>query len=297
MSSSTGKYYHKVLKHKILRTTNCIVFLLSVLAVHARTDLNIWEGTATEKVVMTAYPVAGEGHPAVIVCPGGSYLFHDMKGEGEDVARWLNQHGISAFVLKYRTANSFVFFSPLRYLVRNSCHPRPRQDLLRAVAQVRADAARWGVDKNRVGVMGFSAGGHLAMSAVESAVGEARPGFDALIYPVVTMSGPYVHKRSRRALLGLAGQHDPVWQDSLSLEKHVPSGCPPVFMVQCKDDPVVHYRNTELLDSALTAVHVPHTFIQYETGGHGFGASGMPETSESAQWKKSFLEWLEKLEK
>ncbi|MBQ5996958.1 MAG: alpha/beta hydrolase [Bacteroidales bacterium] len=291
MSSSTRKYYHKTLNQRRLKITGCVVFLLSVLVAQAR-DINIWEGTATEKVVMTAYLVAGEGHPAVIICPGGSYLFHDMKGEGEDVARWLNQHGISAFVLKYRTANSFVYFSPLRYLIRNSCHPRPRQDLLRAVAQVRADAARWGVDKNLVGVMGFSAGGHLAMSAVESAVGEARPDFAALIYPVVTMSGPYVHKRSRRALLGLAGQHDPAWQDSLSLEKHVPSGCPPVFMVQCKDDPVVHYRNTELLDSALTVAGVPHTFIQYKTGGHGFGASGMSATSESVRWKEAFLAWL-----
>ena len=130
------------------------------------------------------------------------------------------------------------------------------------------------------------------MSTTELLAAEDRPDFVALIYPVVTMSGPYAHQRSRNALLGIGRRHDAAWQDSLSVECHVPSGCPPVFMLQCKDDPVVHYKNTELLDSALTASGVPHQLIQYETGGHGFGASRMPETSEAAQWKESFLDWL-----
>lgn len=292
MNETTGIFHDRRLARTVGRVVCGMMLPLSFLAAQAQ-ETDIWEGTPTGKVVMTSYLLPGENHPAVIICPGGSYLFHDMHGEGEEVAQWLNRNGISAFVLKYRTASSVVFFTPFRYLIRNKCYPRPQQDLLQALGQVRSSAARWGIDKDRVGVMGFSAGGHLAMTAAECPDAGARPDFVALIYPVVTMSGPYVHKRSRRALLGLGGQYDAAWQDSLSLEKHVPKDCPPVFMVQCKDDPTVHYRNAVLLDSALTVAGVPHRFVQYATGGHGFGASGIPEESESARWKEAFLAWLE----
>ena len=81
-------------------------------------------------------------------------------------------------------------------------------------------------------------------------------------------------------------------RDSLSLEQHVPSDCPPVFLVNCKDDPVVDYRNSVLLDSALQARHVPHVYLQYQTGGHGFGASDAKGTPECRQWRQAFLEWI-----
>ena len=85
------------------------------------------------------------------------------------------------------------------------------------------------------------------------------------------------------------------WRDSLSLEKHVSPDCPPVFLVNCQDDPIVKYHNSELLDSALTANHVPHRYIQYKTGGHGFGASDTKGTEECRQWKQEFLEWIQHL--
>jgi acetyl esterase/lipase len=84
-------------------------------------------------------------------------------------------------------------------------------------------------------------------------------------------------------------------RDSLSIERHITSSCPPVFLVNCMDDPVVKYQNSELLDSALTANNVPHTYIQYRTGGHGFGASETKGTDESRQWKKAFLQWISNL--
>jgi acetyl esterase/lipase len=140
--------------------------------------------------------------------------------------------------------------------------------------------------------MGFSAGGHLVMSSVELFDKSEWPAFVVPVYPVVTMTEPCVHKRSRRALLGESRVRNRRLCDSLSLERHVPDGCPPVFLVNCKDDPTVDYRNSELLDSALTAHHVPHTYIQYKTGGHGFGASDVKGTAECRQWRTAFLEWF-----
>ena len=119
-----------------------------------------------------------------------------------------------------------------------------------------------------------------------------KPTFVAPIYPVVTMQEPYVHKRSRRALLSEQYHHNPTMKDSLSLERHIPADCPPVFLVNCVDDPIVEYHNSMLLDSALTANHVNHRYIQYQTGGHGFGASEEKGTEECRQWKNEFLNWI-----
>ena len=152
--------------------------------------------------------------------------------------------------------------------------------------------------------MGFSAGGHLVMSAacynetdflqlsgIQTDV-NLRPAFVVPVYPVVTMDPPYVHKRSRRGLLGDNRVADQTIRDSLSLEKHIPDNCPPVFLINCVDDPIVQYQNSELLDSAVTQKGVPHRYIQYETGGHGFGASEEKGSPECRQWKNEFLAWL-----
>jgi acetyl esterase/lipase len=106
------------------------------------------------------------------------------------------------------------------------------------------------------------------------------------------MSESCVHKRSRRALLSEKRQNDLVMRDSLSLERHIPDNCPPVFLVNCVDDPIVEYHNSMLLDSALTANQVEHRYIQYQTGGHGFGASEEKGTAECRQWKQEFLQWI-----
>lgn len=241
---------------------------------------------------LTPYLVDGRGHAAVIVCPGGSYFWHDMTTEGHDVARWLQKQGIAAFVLRYRTAYVPAFLFRYRYVLRGTRYPDAQDDLLQSLRYVRAHADEFGIDPDRVGVMGFSAGGHLVMSSVELFDKSEWPAFVVPVYPVVTMTEPCVHKRSRRALLGESRVRNRRLRDSLSLERHVPDGCPPVFLVNCKDDPTVDYRNSELLDSALTAHHVPHTYIQYKTGGHGFGASDVKGTAECRQWRTAFLEWF-----
>lgn len=259
--------------------------------------INIWQGTTVGKtVVMTSYLAEGKGNAAVIVCPGGSYLWHDMGGEGKDVGEWLQHNGISAFVLRYRTAGVGAFLTPYRYVFRGNRYPDALNDLLRAMQYVKAHSAELGVDASRVAAMGFSAGGHLVMSAAELLPREQRPWFVVPVYPVVTMTEACVHRRSRRALLGDSRLRSRQLRDLLSLERHVPADCPPVFLVNCKDDPVVDCRNSELLDSALTRQQVPHRYIQYQTGGHGFGASDHKGTAECRQWKEEFMAWFRRLE-
>ena len=133
------------------------------------------------------------------------------------------------------------------------------------------------------------------MSAAEFFSTEDRPRFVVPVYPVVTMMEDCVHKRSRRGLLGDSRTGNKVLRELLSLERHVPADCPPVFLVNCIDDPIVDYRNAVLLDSALTAMNVPHQYFQYQTGGHGFGVSEDKGSDECRQWKERFLEWLRTL--
>lgn len=233
---------------------------------------------------------AQERRPAVIVCPGGSYCWHDMETEGRQVVSWLEANGIRAFLLKYRVQGVFDYIMHTRYIYRGHRHPDALNDAADMFDYLRSHADSLGIDTTQIGIMGFSAGGHLAMLTAEML--ERKPAFVASIYPVVTMHKPYVHKRSRRALLGEYGKRRSFMRDSLSLERHVTPDCPPVFLVNCKDDPVVKYQNSELLDSALTANGIPHRYIQYNTGGHGFGASDTKGTEECRQWRGEFLAWL-----
>lgn len=271
------------------------IILISVLiAASALVAANIWEETpGHERVELTPYIATGDVKPvSVIVCPGGSYFWHDINVEGHDVARWLQQNGITAFVLKYRAGGVWAFVSHYRLLWRGHRYPDPQDDLLQALRYVRSHAGKFGIDPTRIGAMGFSAGGHLVMSAAELFPQDERPAFVAPIYPVVTMTHECVHKRSRRGLLGDSKTRDAALHDTLSLELHVPTDCPPVFLVNCVDDPIVDYRNSVLLDSALTAQGVKHVYLQYRTGGHGFGASDTKGTAECRQWKEKFLEWI-----
>ena len=232
----------------------------------------------------------------VIVCPGGSYFWHDKQNEGHQVAQWLCENGIAAFVLEYSHGGWAAFAFHVRTAGRS--FPAGFNDLCRAMSHIRAHADSYGVDANKIGLMGFSAGGHLVMHAAEQLTAgtgswPSPPMFVAPLYPVVSMTHPCTHKRSRRGLMG----EFPSWalRDSLSLENHVPRNCPPVFLMNCDDDPIVHYHNAELLDSALTVKGIAHQYEHYRTGGHGFGVSAAKTSLEAIQWKDRFLEWLYKL--
>lgn len=232
--------------------------------------------------------------PAIIVCPGGSYSWHDMKTEGVGVAQWLQSQGISAFVLEYPVQGVTSFITHYRYLVRGHQYPDALVNIQRAIVELRQKAKEYNIDPNCLGAMGFSAGGHLVTSAAEFFTSaDNRPDFVVPVYPVVTLrKNPWVHKRSRRALLGEYRKRSSKWQDSLSLELHVRPDMPPVFLVNCVDDPIVHYHNSEMLDSALTAVGVPHEYHQYKTGGHGFGADPAKASEECIVWKEKFIHWF-----
>jgi acetyl esterase/lipase len=285
-----------------------IISLSFSLLILAQEKVKIWKGTevhapsVTLEIYLPEQSVAQS--TAVIVCPGGSYCWHDYTTEGTDVARWLQRNGIAAFVLNYRVQGKFQYASHSRALFGGHRHPDMIRDFQRAIQYVRENAEKYKVNPTKVGAMGFSAGGHLVMSGAEFfhtnflqpkgivPTVSLRPDFVAPIYPVVTMSEKVTHKRSRRALLGEYRKFSRQLRDSLSLEKHVPNDCPPVFLVNCKDDPVVKYQNSELLDSALTAKNIPHKYIQYKTGGHGFGASITKGSEECRAWKSEFIKWI-----
>ena len=293
-----------------------LILAISVLPLQARAEkavslsatekVRLWEGTSVHSkdvTLETFLPEQGKSGVGVIICPGGSYCWHDYETEGRRVAKWLNDNGIAAFLLKYRVLGKYQFAMFTRLFFPGHQHPDMISDLQRAIQYVRENSARFGI--RTLGAMGFSAGGHLVMCAAEfadtdfpalsgiSSSQSRRLDFVAPIYPVVTMKPPYVHKRSRRALLGEYRIHSKVLQDSLSLEDHVPANCPPVFLVNCTDDPVVKYQNSVLLDSALTVRGVNHKYIRYENGGHGFGASDTKGSDLARGWKKEFLLWLE----
>lgn len=293
------------MKHKAL-----VLGLLLLLfgQAFAQESISLWEGYDVKhgkQVTLTPYLAENnEAGVAIIVCPGGSYYWLDEETEGEGVAQWLQSNGISAFVLRYRVAGLGAFIWKHRIIVRGKQYPDMITDAQRALQWVREHAEEYRINPKRVGMMGFSAGGHLVMSTacfkgtnylaaygIDTKI-SLEPTFVAPIYPVVTMREPYVHKRSRRALLSERRNHNQIMIDSLSLECHIPPDCPPVFLVNCVDDPVVDYHNSMMLDSALTVNHVRHTYLQYQTGGHGFGASEEKGTEESRQWKQDFLNWL-----
>ncbi len=254
--------------------------------------------TAKKKDRLTLYPADSAQNTgiAVIICPGGSYCWHDMEHEGREVAQWLQENGINAFVLKYRVANISAYCIGYRVIGLGNKYPNMLADVEDALRRVYNMADSLRIDTSRIGVMGFSAGGHLTMMSYTHNRTAFKPSFLCPVYPVVTFSDKrYVHRRSRRGALGVWGQFNKTKRDSLSIEKHITPDCPPVFLVNCVDDPTVKYRNSELLDSALTANNVQHTYLQYRTGGHGFGASDTKGTEECRKWKNEFIQWISNL--
>lgn len=237
---------------------------------------------------LTMYAAAVD-HPngtAVIICPGGGYVRMSTAREGEQYANWLGTLGVTSFVLKYR--------------MQEFGHPAPLQDVLRAVRTVRARAAELGIRPDRIGVMGSSAGGHLAASAgtlFDSPLGRtgapldsvsARPDFLLLMYPVITMQDPAAHAGSRKALLGAAPTPESL--SLMSLEKQVTAATPPTLLVHTQADNAVPVENSILFYQALTRAGVPAEMYLFEHGGHGMGMREGLGTS--SLWPRRAEEWL-----
>ena len=278
-----------------------LIAVLLLIFTTAGAQQKIWEGTScrVKHATLTAYMPQATPRAAIIICPGGSYHWLDKDAEGSRVAEWLASEGYAAYVLKYRVAGKVEYVAKYRTVFRGNRHPDMICDLQRAIQLVKQQY------DGPVGVMGFSAGGHLATMSGEffdsnflkryDIVPEVslRPDFVAAIYPVVTLSDErYVHKRSRLGVLGERSVKKQTLRDSLSTEKHVRADMPPVFLLNCVDDPIVDYHNSMLLDSALRHHHVPHSYVQFATGGHGFGADPEKMNEETLTWQKQFIDWM-----
>lgn len=243
---------------------------------------------AVREPMMRFYRIAGEKpRPVVLICPGGGYQVLAIEKEGHAVARWFNERGIHACVLKYR--------------LKEYGWPAPLQDVLRALRILRSQAAERGIDAERVGVLGFSAGGHVAgmattlWDAPEGRVGDAldavsaRPDFSMLIYPVVSMQAPYGHTGSRHNLLG--NPPDPALCERLSLDTQVSPRTPPVFLVHTAEDASVPVQQSLILARALADTGVPVDLHVYARGPHGFGM--LPGHGPASSWPDRLADRLQ----
>ncbi len=226
---------------------------------------------------------------AMIICPGGGYAALSPH-EGGDYALWLNQHGITCFVLKYRLGSNGYHY------------PAMFDDVTRAMRLVRANAADWKIDPKRIGIMGSSAGGHLASTLLthfDSGNPDAkdpieressRPDLGILCYPVITMKGPYVNVGSKVNLLGKNPSRKLV--RLLSNELQVTSNTPPCFVWTTDEDKIVPLENSLEFVSALRKNGVPFSFHIYEKGGHGMALMDSPPFSHPHPWAADCLFWL-----
>lgn len=275
------------------------VFLFANPAAFAADPLPLWPtgapgalGSRSNDIpTLTPFPVATDtaSGAAMIICPGGGYGGLAAH-EGADYALYLNRLGISCFVLKYRLGS------------HGYRHPSMLQDVQRAIRTVRSRAAEWSLDPGKIGVMGSSAGGHLASTAVthfDAGNPEApdpidrvssRPDLGVLCYPVITM-GPFTHAGSRQNLLGTNPPPALVWE--LSNELQVTPRTPPCFLWHTQEDTAVPVENSLQFAAALQKAKVPYDLHVYEKGRHGIGlASKPPEFAGVHPWALDLSYWL-----
>ncbi|MHC4477762.1 MAG: L-rhamnose/proton symporter RhaT [Planctomycetota bacterium] len=244
-----------------------------------------------DEPTLTYFPAQKPNGTAVVVCPGGGYGKVCYGKEGIVVARWLNKLGITAFVLRYRLPKE------------GYVHPIPLQDAKRAIRLVRSDAGKYGIDPARIGIMGFSAGGHLASTTgthldegdttAEEAIDRvsARPDFMILVYPVITFEPPYAHMGSRNNLLG-EQRDDQQMVKALSNNLQVTDLTPPNFLAHAKNDFKVPVENSIFFNEACKQAGVPSELKIYQEGGHGFSLGR--EATDSMQWTTDCEQWLRK---
>ncbi|MTK54470.1 alpha/beta hydrolase [Paludibacter sp.] len=243
------------------------------------------------KPTIQVYPAPADKNTgtAVVVCPGGGYYGISFINEGVEVAKWLNQLGITAVVLHYRLPDDAIM---------QNKSIAPLQDGQEAMRIVRRNAKKWGIDPHKIGIMGFSAGGHLATTVsthFDEKVYEpkdttsARPDFSLLIYPVVSMDSATTHWGSRESLLGK--NPTPEMQKHFSNALQVTATTPPAFMAHSMDDGTVPVQNSIEYALALTKNNIPCELHIYEHGGHGYGLGKRNSGTEST-WTEACEQWL-----
>jgi len=240
---------------------------------------------------LTKYTPTAPNGMSVIICPGGSYTRLSIDNEGVFVAKALNEKGITAFVLKYRLPNDTI-------MIDKSLGPL--QDAQQAIRLIRQNAKAWGLKKNKIGIMGFSAGGHVASSAAthfnfiadstEKDTTSVRPDFVMLIYPVISFTDSIGHKGSRTNLIGKKPSEEK--KEFFSNELQVTKDCPPVFIVHAGDDNTVPVENSIRFYMACIKNRVPAEMHLYPKGGHGFG---LDNKTTSDKWTERLFNWLDSL--
>lgn len=259
-----------------------------------RATSKIYVYPATQPLVQHTATQQTATTPAVIICPGGSYHHLGMKHEGHQVAQWFQEQGITAFVLRYRVSSHRFH------------HPAMIEDIQYTIYTIRKNALKMNIDTTKIGAIGFSAGGHLVLHAgathtnylqkdllIDSENIGVRPNCVMAIYPVVSMEDSIAHVRSRKNLLTQKYTKTDIQQ--FSIEQNIPTDMPPIFLLAAEDDDVVDFRNSEVLDKALTKANISHEFMHLKHGGHGFGMF-RTTTEESKNWNEQLYKWLEKNE-
>ena len=241
----------------------------------------------TEPTITPYFPEKGKATgTAIIIFPGGSYINLTMTYEGEDVARAFNKIGVTAFVVKYRLPSDEIMEDKTI---------GPLQDAERAIQIVRQRASEWGVNPSKVGIIGFSAGGHLASTldthfdkvVIENKANiSLRPDFAMLIYPVITF-GPMAHVGSRENLIGKTPSQELL--DLYSNEKQVTANTPPTFLIHAEDDDVVPVQNSLLFYDALVKNKVKSEMHLFQAGSHGFGLNNPKSKDKWFDWAANWL--------
>jgi len=271
---------------------------LSTAAV-AQAVVPLWDGPAPQShettpndiPTLTVFLPENSGQPtsAMVICPGGGYAGLALVHEGLNVAKYFQSHGVAAFILTYRLPT------------HGYRHPVPLLDAQRAIRLVRSHAADWKINPAKVGVMGFSAGGHLAstldthfdagspQAADPVDKQSCRPDFAVLVYPVISMKDGITHQGSKQNLLG--PNPDPALVENLSNETQVAPQTPPTLLVHAVDDGAVPIENSRLMYAALQKAGVPSALQEYPHGGHGFGFGAKPDNSPPG-WLDKACDWL-----
>ncbi|GHV52299.1 hypothetical protein FACS1894181_15280 [Bacteroidia bacterium] len=241
--------------------------------------LQLWPGTdGTDAEIYVYHPTVKETTPAIVIFPGGGYQGLAIDHEGHDMAKWYVANGFTAVVVKYR--------------MPKGTHTIPLSDAEKAISTVRANAAKWNIDPRKVGIIGSSAGGHLAASLSTLAADANRPNFAILYYPVISFEDGVTHSGSKNNLLG-ADTGDSQLVERYTLEKQVDSKTPATLLLLSDDDQVVIPENSLRYYSALKKAKIPASMYIFPTGGHGWGFR--PAFLYHEETKTLISKWLKEI--
>lgn len=230
--------------------------------------------TEASDAALTVYHPQNPNGTAIVICPGGGYAMLCLEAEGHGIARWLNNHGITGIVLEYRLPQQRAFV--------------PLLDAQRALRMAREYSQVWNLDANKIGILGFSAGGHLAATAATDSASGARPDFAVLIYPVISM-GEKAHSGSRENLMGKTPSPETI--QLFSNETQVTENTPPIFLAHAADDDAVSPDQSRDFYAVLKAHNISTEYLELPSGGHGLNIY-QGEMWEA--WKSALLQWLKK---